>query len=59
MRIRWTLAAAEDLEHIRDYLAEHHPEFAQTTVLEIYDTIRSLKRSPGAGAQDAKRILEN
>jgi len=37
MRIRWTYAAAEDLEHIKDYLTEHHPEFSQSTVIELYE----------------------
>jgi plasmid stabilization system protein ParE len=31
MRIRWTLAAAADLEHIKDYLIEHYPHLAQST----------------------------
>jgi len=35
MRIRWTRAAAEDLEHIKDYLAEHSPQLTQSTVLEL------------------------
>jgi len=41
MRIRWTRAAAEDLEHIKDYLTENHPQFAQSTVIELYETIRT------------------
>ncbi len=49
MRIRWTLAAASDLEHIKDYLSEHSPQFAEPTVLELYETIRSLKASPHRG----------
>jgi toxin ParE1/3/4 len=49
MRIRWTRAAAEDLEHIKDYLTEHHPQFVQSTVIELYETIRSLKTSPRRG----------
>jgi len=49
MRIRWTRAAAEDLEHIKDYLTENHPQFAQSTVIELYETIRSLKTSPRRG----------
>ena len=49
MRIRWTRAAAEDLEHIKDYLTEHSPRLAQSTVLELYETIRSLKTSPRRG----------
>jgi toxin ParE1/3/4 len=42
-------AAAEDLERIMDYLTEHHPELAQSTVIELYETIRSLKSSPRRG----------
>ena len=49
MRIRWTLVAASDLEHIKDYLTEHYPHLAQSTVLELYETIRSLKTSPHRG----------
>jgi toxin ParE1/3/4 len=49
MRIRWTLAAAADLEHIKDYLSEHYPHLAQSTVLELYETIPSLKVSPHRG----------
>jgi plasmid stabilization system protein ParE len=49
IRILWTRAAAEDLEHIKDYLTEHHSEFARSTVIELYETIRSLKTSPRRG----------
>jgi plasmid stabilization system protein ParE len=49
MRIRWTLAAAADLEHIKGYLAEHYPHLMQSTVLELYETIRSLKALPNRG----------
>jgi len=49
MRIRWTLQAVADLEHIKDYLEEHNPQFAQSTVLELYETILSLKASPHRG----------
>jgi toxin ParE1/3/4 len=49
MRIRWTPAAAEDLEHIKEYLSEHLPQFAQSTILELYETIRSLKSFPRRG----------
>jgi toxin ParE1/3/4 len=45
VRIRWTLAAAADLEHIKDYLTEHYPHLAQSTVLELYETVRSLNAS--------------
>jgi toxin ParE1/3/4 len=49
MRIRWTRAAAEDLEHIKDYLENRHPHLAQPTVLKLYDAIRSLKKMAGRG----------
>lgn len=46
---RWTPAAAEDLEHIKEFLTEHHAQFAQSTIIELYETIRSLKTSPRLG----------
>jgi toxin ParE1/3/4 len=49
MRIRWTPAAAADLEHINDYLTEHSPHLARSTVLELYEAIRSLKSTPHRG----------
>jgi toxin ParE1/3/4 len=60
MRIRWTLAAAEDLEHIKSYLTGHFPEVAQSTVIELYGAIRSLKLSPlrgRPGREDGTREL--
>jgi toxin ParE1/3/4 len=49
MRIRWTPAAAADLQHINDYLKQHHPHYRQATMRKLYETIRSLKRSPYSG----------
>jgi len=49
MRIRWTRAAAADLEHIKDYLQERYPSFAQPTVHRFYEGIRSLKTFPYRG----------
>lgn len=49
MRIRWTPAAAENLEHIKDYLTEHHPQFTQSTVLELYEAICSFRTYPRRG----------
>jgi toxin ParE1/3/4 len=48
-RIRWTPAAADDLEHIKDYLTENYPHLARSTVLELYEAIRSLKTFPQRG----------
>jgi len=52
MRIRWTAAAAADLEQIKDYLKERYPSFAQPTVLRLY---HSLKRTPTVAARGARK----
>src|SRR5450432_2514000 len=60
MRIRWTPSAAADLEHISDYLQEHHPHYRQPTMRRRYEAIRSLKQSPRPGrpgSQDGTREL--
>ncbi|MGA3263826.1 MAG: type II toxin-antitoxin system RelE/ParE family toxin [Terracidiphilus sp.] len=49
MRLRWTPAAADDLESIADYLAKHFPSFRRTTIREIYDTIATLRSLPNRG----------
>ena len=43
MRIRWTPAAAADLQSISDYLKEHHPRYRDPTMRKLYGTIRALK----------------
>jgi len=61
MRIRWTPAAAADLQNISDYLKEHHPHYRQPTMRKLYETIRSLKQSPHRGRpgseEDTREIL--
>ena len=49
MRIRWTPAAAADLQSISDYLKEHHPHYRQPTLRKLYETIRSFKQAPYRG----------
>jgi plasmid stabilization system protein ParE len=49
MRIRWTPAAAADLQNISDYLKEHHPHYRAPTMRKLYGTIRELKQLPGRG----------
>ena len=49
MRIRWTPAGLADLQHISNYLKEHHPQYHQRTLLKLYDTIRGLKYMPARG----------
>jgi toxin ParE1/3/4 len=47
--IRWSPAAADDVENIRDYLHEHHPSFTQSTIRKLYEAARSLKQLPQRG----------
>ena len=49
MRIRWTPAAIADLQHINDYLKEHHPQYRDQTVRKIYTAVQSLKEWPNRG----------
>ena len=49
MRIRWTPAAAADLEHIGNYLKDRHPRYRDATMRKLYEAIRSLKQSPHRG----------
>ena len=49
MRIRWTPAAAADLEHIGDYLKDHHPSYRLPTLRKLYELVRALKRWPESG----------
>ncbi len=49
MRIRWTPAAAADLQTISDYLKERHPHYRQATMRKLYEAIRSLKQWPNRG----------
>jgi toxin ParE1/3/4 len=49
MRLRWTVPAAGDLENISNYLQEHYPYFAESTVRTIYRRILALKTAPNQG----------
>jgi toxin ParE1/3/4 len=49
MHIRWTPAAADDLQHIFDYLRETNPGLARSTIMEIREGILSLKNFPHRG----------
>jgi toxin ParE1/3/4 len=48
-RIRWSPAAANDLESIRDYLREQHPALMQSTIRSLYNAARSLRTSSHRG----------
>jgi addiction module RelE/StbE family toxin len=49
MRIRWTPAAAADLERISSYLKDRHPRYRHPTMRKLYAAIDSLKGSPHRG----------
>jgi plasmid stabilization system protein ParE len=49
MRLRWTVPAADDIEGIKNYLQEHQPHFAESTVRTIYQRVLSLKSAPNKG----------
>ena len=43
MQLRWTMAAASDLEDIAAYLFEKTPENAPQLIRQIYDAPSTLK----------------
>jgi toxin ParE1/3/4 len=49
MRVRWTLAAAADLQHISDYLKLWNSRYRQPTVRKVHAAIESLRKSPLRG----------
>ena len=49
MNIRWTQAAAADLQKISDYLRENQPNFRVETMRRIYRSIQALKQWPRSG----------
>ena len=60
MRIRWTPAAATDLQNLSDYLKDHHPHYRQPTMRKVYAAVQSLKEWPHrgrAGREEGTREL--
>jgi toxin ParE1/3/4 len=49
MRIRWTPAAAADLQSISNYLRDNHPRYRNPTMRRLYGIIRELKQWPARG----------
>jgi predicted transcriptional regulator len=49
MQVRWSPAAADDLENIANYLFEKTPENAASLIREIYRTPAGLKDFPNRG----------
>jgi len=49
MRIRWTPAAAGDLQSISDYLKQRHPRYRDPTMRRLHGDILALKQWPERG----------
>ena len=54
MQLRWTEEAADDLEHIADYLVTHAPNRAPELVRVVYDAPSSLLTFPNRGRPGKK-----
>jgi len=54
MQIRWTTAAASDLESIADYLFEKTPQNAPRLIREICDAVFALGIHPNRGRPGKK-----
>ena len=58
--IRWTPAAASDLQRVSVYLTENHPQYRHPTLRKVYAAIQSLKDWPyrgRAGREEGTREL--
>jgi len=55
MQLRWIEGAAQDLEHIANYLFEHAPARAAELVRQIYDAPFALLQFPHRGRPGRKK----
>jgi toxin ParE1/3/4 len=55
MLIRWTPAAAADIEYISNYLDEQHPNYRLPTIRKLYDGILSLQSFPNRGRRGREK----
>jgi len=49
MQVRWSIPAAEDLEHICEWIERDNPEAARRVARTIYDECGRLKDFPNLG----------
>jgi len=54
MQVRWTTAAATDLENIADYLFEKTPQNAARLIRDICAAVLSLRTYPNRGRSGKK-----
>lgn len=51
MKVIWSEGALLDLEHIRDYIAQDNPAYANVFVERLLQTTRHLPQFPESGRQ--------
>ena len=50
MNVRWLIEALRDLQGIRDYIAQDHPDTAREFVVELFDSVTGqLQEFPRLG----------
>jgi toxin ParE1/3/4 len=54
MQLRWTMAAADDLEEIAEYLFEKSPRNAPDLIRKIYEAPSNLRSYPNLGREGKK-----
>jgi toxin ParE1/3/4 len=54
MQLRWTMAAADDLEGIAEYLYEKSPQNAAQLIRKIYESPSNLRNYPNLGRTGKK-----
>jgi plasmid stabilization system protein ParE len=54
MEVRWSLPAAEDLEHICEWIERDNPEAARRIAQTIYDECGRLKNFPSFGRESRR-----
>ena len=54
IEVRWSLPAAEDLEHICEWIERDNPEAARRVARTIYDGCARLKDSPHLGRASSR-----
>ncbi len=54
MKIAWTAAAGHDMKALRRFIAEHDPQAAEATALQILDAVERLAVYPASGRAGRK-----
>jgi toxin ParE1/3/4 len=54
MEIRWSAPAAEDLEHICEWIERENPEAAKRVAAAIYHGVAQLRNLPGLGRASSR-----